>query len=192
MLVDVVPSGAAPPVRVRPGAEGNKTLVKALRRAMAAGDLAAVNSFYGKGFRHFMGGERPFGWDHLPRQELYAPLVKHMASPLTLRYGPMVADETRVFEQVDSFARLDDGTVYNNWHCFIHEVRDGLILQTREYLDTHHLWVVLGRWAEWGQTPVAPMREVRRSNLPVVTATFQGKNPFCDLERWRPLPPAKA
>src|SRR3546814_9411723 len=32
-------------------------------------------------------------------------------------YGPMVADENRVFEQMDSFARLDDGTVYNNWHA---------------------------------------------------------------------------
>src|SRR3546814_6572240 len=67
-----------------------------------------VNSFYAKGFRHWIGGEQPFGWDHIPQKDIYAPLAKHMASPLTVWYGPMVADENRVFEQMESFARLDD------------------------------------------------------------------------------------
>ena len=191
MLADPAPTGVPRPDWVSTP-EGDKAVVRAMRDAQARGDLAAVGAQHGPGFRHFIAGEGPLGWDHLPLQDLYAPLVAHLASPIQVRFGPMVAENGAVFEEMDILATLDDGTVYNNWHCFIHEVRDGLILQTREYLDTHHLWVVLGRWAEWGQTPVAPMREVRRSNLPVVTATFQGKNPFCDLERWRPLPPAKA
>jgi hypothetical protein len=124
--------------------------VRALRHAKAAGDPALVNTFYAKGFRHFIGGERPFGWDHIPLAEIYAPLAKPMASPLTVYHGPMIADGDRVFEQMDSFARLDDGTVYNNWHAFVHEIRDGKIVQTREYHDPRHIWVVLGRWAEWG------------------------------------------
>jgi hypothetical protein len=78
--------------------------------------------------------------------------------------------------------------VYNNWHCFIHDIQDGQIAQTREYMDSHHLWVVLGRWADWGKTPVPPMRQARRSNLPYVTATFQVRNPYLRLERWEALP----
>ena len=87
LLADVVPSDSPPPVHVQPGIAGNKALVQALRRARAAGDPAVVNTFYAKGFRHFIGGERPFGWDHLPLAEIYAPLVKHMATPLTVYYG---------------------------------------------------------------------------------------------------------
>src|SRR3546814_13951556 len=70
-----------------------------------------------------------------------------------------------LFEQMDSFARLDDGTVYKNWHAFVHEIRDGKIVQTREYHDPRHVWTVLGHWAPWGATPVPPRSRPRRSNL---------------------------
>jgi ketosteroid isomerase-like protein len=192
LLADVVPSDSPPPVHVQPGVAGNKALVQALRRARAAGDPAVVNTFYAKGFRHFIGGERPFGWDHLPLAEIYAPLVKHMATPLTVYYGPMIAEDGRVFEQMDSFARLDDGTVYNNWHAFVHEIRNGKIVQTREYHDPRHVWVVLGRWAPWGATPVPPRSRPRRSNLQGIWSTVQYPTTFGpDLDRWRrfaPLP----
>ncbi|MFI5054196.1 MAG: nuclear transport factor 2 family protein, partial [Acidimicrobiia bacterium] len=92
MLADVVPSGSAPPVHLEPGTAGNAALVRGLRHARAAGDPVAVATFFAEGFRHFIAGERPFGWDHLPIQEIYAPLVDHLDSPLTLRYGPTVAD----------------------------------------------------------------------------------------------------
>jgi len=190
MLTSVVPADSASPLSAKPGIAANRALVQGLRRARAAGDQAQVNRFYGPGFRHFMAGERPLGWSPLPMEELYAPLLKHLASPITVIYGPMVADDTRVFEQMDIFARLDDGTVYNNWHAFVHEIRDGKIVQTREYLDTLHLWVVLGRWAEWGKVPVPPRSSPRRSNLQGIAATIQYPTTFGpDLERWRPFEP---
>jgi ketosteroid isomerase-like protein len=189
MLGEVIPSASAAAIKVQPGIEGNKALVRALRHARAAGDQKAVNSFFAPGYRHWIGGEKPFGWDHLPLREIYAPLVKHLASPLTLRYGPMIAAGGRVFEQMDSFARLDDGTVYNNWHAFIHEIRDGKIVQTREYHDSRHVWVVLGRWAPWGATPVPARSRPRRSNLQGIYATVQYPTTLGpDLERWQPIP----
>jgi uncharacterized protein len=177
------PPAAAPPTAVA----DSKQVIRRLHEAQASGDRSAVSRLYAKGFRHFLAGERPFGWDHLPLEEIYAPLVAHLASPITVRFGPMIAEGGAVFEEMDIFAHLDDGAVYNNWHCFIHEVRDGRIVQTREYLDTHHVWVVLGRWAEWGRTPVPPLTRARRSNLPYVDETFQGRNPFLELDRWRPI-----
>jgi ketosteroid isomerase-like protein len=188
MLRDPVPSASAPPAKFTRGIEGNKALVKSLRKAKASGDQAAVNSFYGKGFHHFIAGERPFGWDHLPLADIYAPLAKHLKGPLKVMYGPMVADESRVFEQMDVFARLDDGTVYNNWYAFIHEIRDGKIVQTREYQDTLHTWIVLGRWAAWGSTPVPPRSSPRRSNLEGIALTTQ--NPMMSPlpERYQPFP----
>jgi ketosteroid isomerase-like protein len=187
LLSDLVPSAAAPPVPLAPGIEGNKALVRGLRQARAAGDPAVVGSFFAEGFRHFFAGERPFGWDHLPIEEIYAPLVEHLASPITVRYGPPIADGDVVVEEMDIFARLDDGTVYNNWHCIFHDIRDGKIVQTREYLDTRHVWVVLGRWATWGKTPVTPRTKPRRSNLQAIHMTTQTPTMFLELDRWKPF-----
>jgi len=191
MLRDVTPT-ASSTQHFPDTLAGNKALVQAMREAQSKGHAAAVDGLHGKGFRHFVAGEGPLGWEHLPFQDLYAPLVKHLAGPLKVRFGQMVAEGNSVFEEMDVLAHLDDGTVYNNWHCFIHEIRDGRIVQTREYMDTHHLWVVLGRWADWGKTPVPPLRQARRSNLPYVTATFNTRNPFLKIARWEPLPPLKA
>jgi ketosteroid isomerase-like protein len=187
LLRDVTPTANASE-RFADTVEGCKALVRAMRDAQAKGDMAAVNGFHGDGYRHFIAGEGPLGWEHLPLQELYAPLVTHLAGPIEVRFGPMVAEGGSVFEEMDILARLDDGTVYNNWHCFIHEIRGGRIVQTREYMDTHHLWVGLARWADWGKTPVAPLRQARRSNMPFVTASYQVRNPFLKLDRWEQLP----
>ena len=186
MLRDVSPA-ANSTKRFSDTLEGNKAMVAALHDAQAKGDGAAVDGLHGKGFRHFVAGEGPLGWEHVPFKDLYAPLVQHLAGPIKVRFSPMVAEGGSVFEEMDILAHLDDGTVYNNWHCFIHEIRDGQIVQTREYMDTHHLWVVLGRWANWSKTPVPPLRQARRSNMPYVTATFQTRNPFLKIERWEPL-----
>src|SRR3546814_11897034 len=90
---------------------------------------------------------------------------------------------------MDVIARLDDGTLYNNWHCFVHEIRDGKIVQTREYLDTHHMWVALGRWASWGRTPVPPRSVPRRSNLQEIATVIQYPTMFLELARWKPFGP---
>jgi ketosteroid isomerase-like protein len=172
LLCDVVPSASHPPVPAGSGIEANKALVRGLRHARKAGDPAVVGRFFAEGFRHFMAGERPFGWDHQPIEEIYAPLVEHLASPLTVRYGPLVADGDIVVEEMDSFA---------------HEVRDGKIVQTREYLDTRHMWVVLGRWAPWAATPVPPRSRPRRSNLQMICSTTQTPTMFLDLGRWQPF-----
>src|SRR3546814_15121992 len=90
---------------------------------------------------------------------------------------------------MDVIARLDDGTPYNNWHCFVHEIRDGKIVQTREYLDTHHMWVALARWASWGRTPVPPRSVPRRSNLQEIATVIQYPTMFLELDRWKPFGP---
>jgi hypothetical protein len=164
--------------------EANKALIGAFHDAQADGNEEAVASFFAKGHRRFLAGERPFGWDHLPLESIYRPLVEHIASPLRLKFGPMIAEGDWVVEEMESFARLDDGTVYNNWHCFLYKVLDGKIVETKEYLDTHHVWVVLGRWADWAATPVPPLRKARRSNLAEVAASYQHRSPFLDLDRW--------
>src|SRR3546814_15526691 len=72
------------------------------------------------------------------------------------------------------------------WHAFVHEIRDGKIVQTREYHDPRHVWTVLGRWAPWGATPVPPRSRPRRSNLQSIATTIQYETSAGpDLERYR-------
>src|SRR5438270_6184888 len=183
MLADIAPAG---PSEVPP-TEDVKSIVRQRRQALAAGDVRSLSRLHSPGFRHFIAGERPFGWDHLPLAAIYAPLVAHQASPLNVRFGPVYADGDVGFEEMDIFARLDDGTVYHNWHTLVHEVRHGQIVQTREYLDTRHVWIVLGRWAEWAAEPVRPRSVPRRSNLQEIAWTTQIPTMCCDLERWEPF-----
>src|SRR3546814_4386143 len=105
MLADIVPSASAPPVRIEGDAEGNKALIRELRQARADGAPAVVGSFYSEDFRPFMAGERPFGWDHLPLAEIYAPLVAHLASPIGVGYGPPLAEGDRVLDELEFIAR---------------------------------------------------------------------------------------
>jgi ketosteroid isomerase-like protein len=169
------------------GGGGVREAIERRRRALAAGDRQALGRLHGTGFRHFVAGEHPFGWDHLPLADIYAPLVAHLSSPLTVRFGPIHLDGDVAFEEMDIFGRLDDGTVYHNWHTLVHELREGRIVQTREYMDTRHVWVVLGRWADWAAEPVHPRSVPRRSNLQEIAWTVQIPTMFCELERWDPF-----
>lgn len=193
MLADVAcgaleaPAAESSAAKSPSGAHATREVARRRRRALAAGDPEALGRLHDPGFRHFLAGERPFGWNHLPLADIYAPLVEHLASPITMRWGPIFADGDVAFEEMDILARLDDGTVYHNWHTLVHEVRHGTIVQTREYLDTRHVWIVLGRWAAWAAEPVAPRSVPRRSNLQSIAWTTQIPTMFCDLERWRPF-----
>lgn len=180
LLAELQPSGKPDPLA--PG--GTSAVVERLRAAQQSGDVAAINALHAVGHKHFIAGEGPFGWDHLPLEDLFAPLLEHLDGRLEVSFGPIVADDVRAFQEMEAVAQLDDGSVYHNHHCFVYEVSDGLITQTREYLDTHHMWVVLGRWASWAKEPVPPLAKARRSNLPEVVSVYQHRNPFLDLERW--------
>jgi hypothetical protein len=98
LLRDVTPT-ANPPKRFPDPVDGNKALIAAMRDAQARGDAAGVDSYHGKGFRHFIAGEGPLGWEHIPVQDLYAPLLKHLAAPIKIRFGQMVSEDARVFEE---------------------------------------------------------------------------------------------
>src|SRR3546814_16989789 len=91
---------------------------------------------------------------------------------------------------MDSLVLMDDGIVYNNWHDFVHEFRDGKIVQTRDYHGPRHVWTVLGHWAPWGATPVPHRSRPRRSNLQSIATTIKYETSAGpELERSRPFDP---
>ena len=57
-----------------------------------------------------------------------------------LRITPlsMIAEGNFVAVEAESYAELLTGRIYNNSYHFLFELRDGLILRVREYMDTIH------------------------------------------------------
>jgi len=57
---------------------------------------------------------------------------------LRLTPGDMIAEGDRVVVEVEGYAELNNGRVYNPQSVWIVEVHDGRIASIKEYLDTQH------------------------------------------------------
>lgn len=55
----------------------------------------------------------------------------------------MTAEGDRVAIEVESHAETVDGRIYNNFYHFLVTVRDGKIVQIKEYFDTLHSAIIL-------------------------------------------------
>ena len=49
----------------------------------------------------------------------------------------------RACTSTSSYAKLKNGGIYNNHYHFLHIIRDGKIVEAREYNDSLHVWQVL-------------------------------------------------
>ena len=58
--------------------------------------------------------------------------------------GSLTAEADRVAAEVESYAPLVNGKVYNNHYHMLFEIRDGKITVVKEYADTAHAREVFG------------------------------------------------
>jgi ketosteroid isomerase-like protein len=62
-----------------------------------------------------------------------------MAAPFRVKITGMTAEGDRVAVETESSCMNHDGFAYNNRYHTIYVVRDGLIVELREYLDSAHM-----------------------------------------------------
>ena len=74
--------------------------------------------------------------------EILNSLVPPMKDGLEMRLRAMTAEGDRVAAEVESYGENPDGSVYNNEYHFLFIVRDGKMVQVKEYLDTQHTFAV--------------------------------------------------
>ena len=74
--------------------------------------------------------------------EILNSLVPPMKNGLEMRLRAMTAEGDRVAAEVESYGENPDGSVYNNEYHFLFIVRDGKMVQVKEYLDTQHTFAV--------------------------------------------------
>ena len=81
-------------------------------------------------------------------KEEFAGLIKGIgeSAPNGIKIIPKVltAEEDRVAMECESYGELDNGKVYNNFYHMLHQVRDGKLVNVKEYMDTAHVQEVFG------------------------------------------------
>jgi ketosteroid isomerase-like protein len=86
-------------------------------------------------------GPAPFGGqvDREGLGRIYGLVMSYLATPLTLKVNSMIAEGERVAIEAESAAMGKSGKPYRNRYHFLFVVRDGLIVEGREYFDSAHL-----------------------------------------------------
>lgn len=108
--------------------------------AAVAGDAVGLRALFAPDCRIFVAGDMPFcGWmdlDGFFAQTAVLPLD----GPIVFEIGEMVAQGERVWFEAQSEARLVGGADYRNIYIFQLQVRDGRIIEYKEFGDTLHIW----------------------------------------------------
>lgn len=69
-------------------------------------------------------------------EKLVQPLFGQLKAGITGTIHNLVAEGDQVVAEVSGKAETKDGKSYNNTYCFVFRIRDGKIVEVREYMDT--------------------------------------------------------
>jgi ketosteroid isomerase-like protein len=161
--------------------EANTELVLSWYEAQVMGDAKRAFDLLHEEFRWYLPGNMPMsGWtDRAGYFAAGESLGRHAAGPITMRFGEAMAQDDRVLIEAESELDLVDGGRYTNSYIIAARVRDGKIVEIKEFMDTLHLY----------QTIDAPLvrgePKQRESHLDRVTRTFTGafSNQYAGTQR---------
>ncbi len=123
--------------------EESKQIVRDYQAALVAGDIETAKALVSPEATYWTGCIPPRWGEPMSRDEFFAG-VASFAEQSTgdwqkFTYGPIIAEGPLVALQGASKVKLRNGKVYNNFYHVYFEVRDGLIVTVREFLDTLHV-----------------------------------------------------
>ena len=118
----------------------NKQLVESLFDAFAEGDGRPFNHALAEDVTWIVEGSAPWARAYVGKtaviEELQKPLVANFASLYRCRAEQIIAEADRVVVQARGEVTTRNGEAYNNRYCFVLRLRDGEIVEIREYMDT--------------------------------------------------------
>jgi len=125
--------------------EANKDLARRMIDALSAADVAWVEENYAEDFRIWTAGSLPFSGEGDKASAVASmPLVLSLF-PNGLRFEivAMTAEGDRVAIEGTSEGTTAHGRRYQQTYHFLMRVRDGRIVEWKEYMDTEHARKVL-------------------------------------------------
>ena len=121
-------------------AAANKQLVETLFDAFADGDGRPFNHALAEDVTWIVEGSAPWARAYRGKravvEELQKPLVANFATPYRCRAEQITAEADKFVVQARGEATTNAGEPYNNHYCFVLRLRDGEIVEIREYMDT--------------------------------------------------------
>lgn len=120
----------------------NKELVLSWFEALATGNSSAALGMTHPDFRYFMPGTMPCsGWSDLEAfAELTQALSGLLAGPATMKIGDIVAESDRVFFEAETEAPMKSGETYRNNYLFALRIKDGKIVEMKEFSDVLYVY----------------------------------------------------
>jgi ketosteroid isomerase-like protein len=151
-------------------ADRNREIVLTWLEALVTADVEAALSLMHDDFRYWLGGNIPVsGWhDREGFLGTTKVLGDAVAGPETMKLGDVVAEGDRVLIEAESDMPLSNGGRYNNYYVMATRVRDGKVVEFKEYADTLHTYQAIDHEGTRG-----PSKE-RESPITSVTRTLSG------------------
>ena len=120
--------------------EANKKIARELMEVLTKADGEALNRLYAEDFTLWTAGTLPFSGRKTRAEAIAnAPLVLGMfPSGLEFEIVGMTAEGERVAIEAISRGTHSSGKPYANQYHFLMRVRDGKIVEFKEYMDTEH------------------------------------------------------
>ena len=120
-------------------AEENKQLVRKLFKMQASGDMQGILEIYDSAYMHYIAGSTSVsgttrGFEEL--MEKLGPVMGLIDGPVEIELGEMVAEGEWVVAIGKGKGKGKTGLAYNNEYVFWYRIRDGKIVESREYGDT--------------------------------------------------------
>ncbi len=137
--------------------------------ALVRGDAEVAAQLVAPEFRYFLIGNMPAsGWQNLQEfGETAQEVVGSLAGPQTFRIGEVTAEDDRVWIEAECEGPLTSGGTYANTFVFAMKVRDGKVVELKEFCDTLHAFEAMDTPRTRGP------RKARQSPITTVLATVQ-------------------
>ncbi|CAG4884794.1 conserved protein of unknown function [Georgfuchsia toluolica] len=120
--------------------EANKQVVTKFWAAFSVSDFDTALTLLGEDLKWWVAGDFAISGTYSKKQ--FGDLVKGLLDdvPKGIRVTPqiMTAEEDRVAMVAESYGKRKNGKIYNNKYHILHFIRDGKIIEAREYMDTKH------------------------------------------------------
>lgn len=129
-------------------AAANKKLMQSIFDALAIGDGRPFNEAMAEDFTWVMIGSNSWSGTYRGREavrrDLLMPLMKEFATRYTNTAQRMVAEGDMVVVECRGNVVTKSGQPYNNHYCWVCRLRDGLLVELVEYMDTQLVADTLG------------------------------------------------
>lgn len=129
--------------------EANKQIVRNLYGAIGAGDLDGFLKLLAEDVEWYFIGSHRFAGTLRGKQQIVDDLIANLGNelegPISLEIRQLIAEGDKVVAEMQGTSRGKNGKDYNNTYNIILTVRDGLVHEMREYLDTELVTEVFGK-----------------------------------------------